>query len=104
MNWSIRKRLVALSTLGLTLLLAVGAAGWWNLRRASHTARTMEQSVQAARDHLEMDRMNAAIRADVLALLGAHGAPERDVAGAALAEHVARLERSAERSSHRVFD
>jgi len=104
MNWSIRKRLMGLSALGLTLLFAVGATGWWNLRRASTTGRLMEQSVQAARDHLEMDRMNASIRADVLALLGARTPGERQQAGAALDEHVTLLVRASERSSHRVFD
>lgn len=104
MNWSIRTRLVSLSALGLALLFAVGATGWWSLRSASLTGRGMQSGVQAVRDHLEMDGMNAAIRADLLALLEAKSAAERREDSQSLAAHVARLRRFSERSSHRALD
>jgi methyl-accepting chemotaxis protein len=104
MSWSIRKRLVGLSALGLALLLAVAVTGGWNLRRARHTSRTMEQCVLAVRDQLELDLTNAALRADVSAVLASHAGPERDAAVAALEQHAGALERSTERASGRTFD
>ena len=104
MTWSIRKRLIALSALGLTLLLAVGVTGGWNLRRANQTSRTMEQCVLTVRDQLELNLMNASIRADVLAVLAARTPAERDQDAVLLQEHVERLQRFSERSSQRAFD
>ena len=104
MTWSIRKRLVGLSALGLTLLLAVAVTGGWNLRRASHTSRTMEQCVLAVRDQLELNSMNAAIRADVLAVLSPAHPAERDADVASLEQHVSRLEQFSGRAAGRTFD
>src|SRR6185503_301674 len=104
MSWSIRKRLVGLSALGLVLLFAVAATGGWNLRRASHTSRTMQQCVLGVRDQLELNLANAAIRADVLAVIAAGGAAERDAQVTALEQHVAELERIAERAAGRDLD
>ena len=104
MSWSIRKRLVGLSTLGLALLLAVAVTGGWNLRRASHTGRTMEQCVVAVRDQLELDLANTALRADVSTLLASHAVPERDAAVSAIEQQVDQLERTTERATMRTFD
>src|SRR5439155_79660 len=104
MNWSIRTRLVGLSALGLALLFAVGATGWWSLRRASLTGRSMQSGLQTVRDHLEMSAMNAAIRADVLTILGSRNPQERQQGVDALHSHVARLEQFSERSAHRAVD
>jgi methyl-accepting chemotaxis protein len=105
MNWSIRKRLVGLSALGLVLLFAVAVTGVWNLRRASHTSRTMEQCVLAVRDQLELNSINAAIRADVLAVLAAAGHPaERNENVAALEQHANRLEQLLGSAADGEFD
>jgi len=104
MSWSIRKRLVGLSALGLVLLFAVAATGGWNLRRASHTSRTMQQCVLGVRDQLELNLANAAIRADVLAVIAARSPAERDEQVTACEQHAAQLERIAERAADRDFD
>ena len=104
MKWSIRKRLVGLSALGLVLLFAVAATGGWNLRRASAMSRTMEQCVLAVRDQLDLSLLNASIRADVLAVLAARTAAERDQDVSALAQHAGGLDRFSERATARAFD
>lgn len=71
MKWTIRTRLVALGTLGIALLLAVGATGWWTLRAAIQANAVISVHAQAARNHLEMDMMHDAIHSDVLAAVTA---------------------------------
>ena len=104
MTWSIRKRLLALSLLGLVLLLAVAGTGTWNLRRASETSRTMQRCVFTVRDQLELNLLNAAIRADVLAVLAARTPAERDEEVAALEQQVGRLSHFSGRAADEEFD
>ena len=94
MNWTVRTRLVGVSVLGISLLFAVGATGWWSLRQATRTSTTLQTSVQAVRNHLEMDMMHDAIRADVLGITGARTPAERRAAIEALQGHVDWLERT----------
>jgi methyl-accepting chemotaxis protein len=104
MTWSIRKRLVGLSLLGLVLLLAVAGTGAWNLRRASETSRTMQRCVFTVRDQLELNLMNAAIRADVLAVLAARTPSERDAEVSVLEQQVGRLQLFSGRTADDEFD
>ena len=104
MKWTVRTRLVGLSALGITLLVAVGATGWWSLRRASLARVTLQASAQSVRHHLEMDMMHDALRADVLALTGARTPALRVQASQELAAHVSWLERHAERLSALPLD
>jgi len=97
MHWTVRTRLVGLSALGITLLFAVGVTGWWSLRQANRTSAALQTSVRAVRNHLEMDMMHDAIRADVLSLSYARTLPERHRAATALQGHVAWLERYSEK-------
>ena len=92
MHWTVRTRLVGLSALGISLLFAVGATGWWSLRQATRTSATLQTSVLAVRNHLEMDMMHDAIRADVLAITASRTPQERRAAAEALQGHVAWLE------------
>jgi methyl-accepting chemotaxis protein len=71
MKWTIRTRLVALGTLGIVLLLVVGATGWWTLHTAIVANDVITVHAQAARNHLEMDMMHDAIHSDVLAAVTA---------------------------------
>lgn len=71
MKWTIRTRLIALGTLGIVLLLAVGATGWWTLHTAIVANDVITVHAQAARNHLEMDMMHDAIHSDVLATVTA---------------------------------
>lgn len=71
MKWTIRTRLIALGSLGIALLLAVGATGWWTLRTAITANEVIAVHAQAARNHLEMDMMHDAIHSDVLAAITA---------------------------------
>jgi methyl-accepting chemotaxis protein len=104
MTWNIRRRLVGLSLLGLVLLLAVAGTGAWNLRRASETSRTMQRCVFTVRDQLELNLMNAAIRAGVLAVIAARTPAERDAEVAALEQQVGRLGRFSGRAADDEFD
>ncbi len=104
MKWTVRTRLVGLSLMGLALLFAVAATAGWSLRQAAVSGRVMRHHVQAVRDHLEMDMMHDALRADVLAVVAAKDAPSRDEAVATLRQHVARLERYAARSPASALD
>jgi len=104
MTWSIRKRLVGLSLLGLVLLLAVAGTGAWNLRRASETSRTMQRCAFTVRDQLELNLMNAAVRADVLAVLAARTPSERDAQVSALEQQVGRLQLFSGRTADDEFD
>ena len=104
MHWTVRTRLVGLSALGLTLLFAVGATGWWSLRQANRTSAALQTSVQTVRDHLEMDMMHDAIRADVLVVTSARTPHERHQGAEALREHIARLERYSEKLGALALD
>ncbi len=104
MNWTVRTRLVGLSVLGITLLFAVGVTGGLSLRQARLTSRSMQQSVQTVRNHLEMDMMHDAIHADVLAIVTAKNLAAREQGARELQQHIARLERHSERSSHVSLD
>ncbi len=104
MNWTVRTRLVGLSVLGITLLFAVGLTGGLSLRQASFTSRAMQQSVQTVRNHLEMDMMHDAIRADVLSIVTAKDATAREQGALELQQHIARLERYSERSAQLSLD
>jgi methyl-accepting chemotaxis protein len=96
MKWTVRTRLVGLSALGITLLTAVGATGWWSLRQASLARVALQAGAQLARHHHEADRMRDAIRADLLAHLAARTPAQRAEAAQDLSAHVARLERHSE--------
>ena len=104
MHWTVRTRLVGLSALGITLLFAVGATGSWSLRQANRTSTALQTSVQAVRDHLEMDMMHDAIRADVLVLTSARTPRERQQGAEALRGHVAWLERYSEKLGTLTLD
>jgi methyl-accepting chemotaxis protein len=104
MHWTVRTRLVGLSALGITLLFAVGATGSWSLRQANLTSAALQTSVQAVRDHLEMDMMHDAIRADVLVLTSARTPRERQQGVEALRGHVAWLERYSEKLGTLTLD
>jgi methyl-accepting chemotaxis protein len=104
MRWTIRKRLVSLSALGLLLLLAVAVTGGWSLRRASRTSRTMQQCVLAVREQMQLNLVNAAIRSDVLALVAARTAAERDQGATALEQHARELDRFFEQAVNRSLD
>jgi methyl-accepting chemotaxis protein len=95
MKWTVRTRLVGLSALGITLLFAVGATGWWSLRQASLARAALQTNAQAARHQAETDRAREAIRADVLTLLTARSPEVRADATRELAAHTERLERHA---------
>ncbi len=95
MKWTVRTRLVGLSALGITLLFAVGATGWWSLRRASLARTSLEVGARAAHHQAETDRAREAIRADVLTLLTAHAPEARTGAARELTAHAEWLERHA---------
>jgi methyl-accepting chemotaxis protein len=97
MTWTVRTRLMGLSVLGIALLTVVGTTGWWSLRQASVTSATLQASVRSVRNHLEMDMMHDAIRADVLVVVNAKSTQDRRRGAEELAGHVVWLERYADR-------
>ena len=79
---------------GVALLLtgAVGAAGWLGMRQILEDSRAITGTAFAIRSHMEADMMHDALRADVLAAVGATTVAERHEAQRNFDRHVARLE------------
>ena len=78
MSWTIRRKLMALGLLGLVLIGAVSVAGMWGMTRVEGANRDLGWTAVAMRNHLEAERLNDALRADVLAALHADARAERE--------------------------
>jgi len=69
MNWTVRRRLNALSLLSTFLILAGGGVCWIALDQSSRTARDLASVARALRHHLDVVHLQAEMRGDVMAAL-----------------------------------
>jgi methyl-accepting chemotaxis protein len=94
MNWTVRRRLTALSLLSTFLILAGGGVCWIGLDQASRTAGDLATVAHALRHHLEVVHLQAEMRGDVLASLAASTPEELDRVRQEFSSHVTALEGS----------
>lgn len=94
MNWTVRRRLAALSLLSTFLILAGGAACWIGLDQSSRNAAELGAVARALGHHLEVVRLQADMRADVLAGLAAPNAAELERVREQFAGHLADYDRA----------
>lgn len=92
MNWTVRRRLTALSLLSTFLILAGGGVCWIGLDQATRAAADLGVVATAMRHHIEIVHLQAEIRGDVLAALAAAGDDDIDRVRQDFSEHVAELE------------
>jgi methyl-accepting chemotaxis protein len=91
MSLNIRQRLLALSLMGLALVLLVGVVGFLALGSLSSSAESAARANEALRSQLEADMMHDALRADVLrSVLGGLKGQKDELAEAqkATVEHI----------------
>ena len=69
MQWTIKRKLLGLSSIGMLIALLVGLTGYWGLVQLNTSIDHMTMSDIALRNHMEGDMMHDALRADVLAAL-----------------------------------
>jgi len=93
MNWTVRRRLTALSLLSTFLILAGGGVCWIGLDQATRAAADLGVVATAMRHHIEIVHLQAEIRGDVLGALSAAGEDDVDRVRQDFSEHVADLER-----------
>lgn len=86
MRWTIGRKLLCLSGIGIFALGIVGTTGYLSVSRLADGMQTMATTSTALRNHLEADMMHDAIRGDVLAALLAKPEEKADVKKE-LAEH-----------------
>lgn len=87
MKWTIGRRLIAISALGMSTTCGIAVVSWTDLSRVSHANEQVSIIEGVLRTHLEADMMHDAIRADVLNALGATTAAESQEARTDLSEH-----------------
>lgn len=89
-NLSIKSKLLLLSALAITFVVAVALAGYWGIKILQESSHEMGDKFSALRNALEADMMHDAVRGDVLAILRAASLNETkpyDEAAAGLKEH-----------------
>ncbi|MEO7996504.1 MAG: methyl-accepting chemotaxis protein, partial [Gemmatimonadaceae bacterium] len=87
MKWTIGRRLIAISALGMSTTCGIAIVSWTDLSRVSRANEQVSIVEGVLRTHLEADMMHDAIRADVLNALGATTPAESQEARTDLAEH-----------------
>ena len=93
MNWTVRRRLNALSLLSTFLILAGGGVCWIALDQSSRTARDLGSVARALRHHLEVVHLQAEMRGDVLSGLAAAGDDELERLRQEFSGHLADYDR-----------
>jgi methyl-accepting chemotaxis protein len=93
-NWTIRNRILVLAGIAVGLVTLIGAIGWVATRGLLDANRRLATNANLLTNHLEVDVMHDALRADVYAGLAAVTASERATARTEFAEHAGRLQRA----------
>jgi methyl-accepting chemotaxis protein len=94
MQWTLRRKLLALTAVGLSGTLIVALVGAVGLKSGRQSARALVATTSLQRLQMDADMMHDAVRADVLAaILGAKENHRGDVIDAqtSLGEHAARI-------------
>jgi methyl-accepting chemotaxis protein len=88
MTFTIKTRLLALTSLTLAMMLVLGATSYRSLSSAGNGMSQLLGSGDILRNHMEADMMHDALRADVLAVLLAGNEAEIREAHASSTEHI----------------
>lgn len=96
MNWTIRNRILVLSGIAVGLVTLVGVTGWFASRSLLEANRRLATNSNLITNHLEVDMMHDALRADVYAGMLATTAADRAEARTDFVEHAGRLQRALE--------
>ena len=104
MNWTIRNRILALAGLAVGLVTLVGATAFFANRGLLDASQRLATNSSLITNHLEVDVMRDALRADVYAGLLAPDAAERAAARTDFVEHAARLARALELNRNLATD
>jgi methyl-accepting chemotaxis protein len=88
MTFTIKTRLLALTSLTLAMMLVLGATSYRSLNSAGNGMSQLLGSSDILRNHMEADMMHDALRADVLASLLASTEVEAREADASSMEHI----------------
>jgi methyl-accepting chemotaxis protein len=88
MTFTIKTRLLALTSLTLAMMLVLGATSYRSLNSAGNGMSQLLGSSDILRNHMEADMMHDALRADVLAALLAANEAELREADASSTEHI----------------
>ena len=86
MRWTIRRKLLGLTILGLVFVVSVSAAGYWGISLVEKTTAEVAATGSAIRNHIEAGVYNDLSRADVSAVFLAKG-DERQNKMEDLAQH-----------------
>jgi methyl-accepting chemotaxis protein len=95
MRWTIKRRLYALTVIGVTFVAAVSATGYWGITSVQKTTTQVAAIGVAIRNHIEASTYNDMTREDIYAICTKKGQDQQD-AVANLAAHAKLL---ADRSS-----
>ena len=86
MRWTIRRKLLGLTVLGLLFVVSVSATGYWGISLVEKTTAEVAATGSAIRNHIEAGVYNDLTRADVSAVFLAKG-DERENKMDDLAQH-----------------
>jgi methyl-accepting chemotaxis protein len=89
MTLTIRRKLLLLGCFAVVASVAVGAIGYWGLRRLGAGVTALNISARSIQNHMDGDMMHDAVRADVLVLLRARTEAEAAGGRRDLDEHLA---------------
>src|SRR6266700_4127714 len=72
-QWTIRRKLLGLTIIGLVFVLAIGATGYWGIGTVRQTTAEVAATSSAIRNHVEAGVYNDLTRSDMSAIFTAKG-------------------------------
>jgi len=78
MRWTIKRRLLGLSLIGVLFLACVSAAGYWGITSVQKTTKQVATIGMAIRNHIEAGMYNDMTREDVYAICTKKGQDLQD--------------------------
>ena len=98
MKWTIRNRILVLGGIAIGLVTLIGATGWLGARGQLVANRQLSSDAALLANHLEADKLNDVLRADVLAGVLAATVADRREAQARFTDHAQRMRQVLERN------
>jgi methyl-accepting chemotaxis protein len=80
MRWTIKKKLIGLMLIGLALVSAIGATGYWGISSIKATSAKVASTGSAIRNHIEAGIFNDLTRADISAVFTKTGDEQQNKA------------------------
>ena len=96
MSWTIRNRILVLSGIAVGLVSLIGLSAWVATRSLLDANGRLATNASLITNHLEVDMMHDALRADVYAALVAVNVSDRATAKADYLDHANRLQKALE--------